>query len=288
MTLRPIEAKLVDDLFVQGGYVLNFTNQTFAEFFRHEVGVDIYDEVYAFRGGSKGKRLIAFTQKAQPKAIAKSLAGLWEYLQADRPDHATEDNRKKLSAIIERLGGGSLSGGDVAEEPKVAHPPLPASGILSALEAEFLALGAMDDRPQERGYAFERFLKRWFDTWGLDSRAAFRTIGEQIDGSFQHDGTTYLVEAKWHRAQTDAAMLHSFQGKIEERPIWTRGLHVSHAGYSAPSSTAFTSRRIILMDGQDIYIALNRKLDPGLVIREKARAASERKNPFAKVLELFP
>ncbi|RVH87325.1 hypothetical protein CN074_19445 [Sinorhizobium medicae] len=32
--------------------------------------------------------------------------------------------------------------------------------------------------------------------WGLDSRAAFRTIGEQIDGSFQHDGTTYLLEAK--------------------------------------------------------------------------------------------
>ena len=42
------------------------------------------------------------------------------------------------------------------------------------------------------------------------------------------------------------------------------------------------------MDGQDIYIALNRRMDPGLVIREKARAAAERKNPFAKVLELFP
>lgn len=288
MTLRPIETKLVDDLFVRGGYVLNFTNQTFAEFFRDEAGVDIYGEVYAFRGSSKGKRLIAFTQKAQPRAVAKALAGLWEYLQADRPDEATDDNRRKLSAIIERLGGSSLPGAAVSEESKVAQPRRPAEGILSALEAEFLALDAMDDRPQERGYGFERFLKRWFDTWGLDARAAFRTIGEQIDGSFQHDGTTYLVEAKWHRAQTDAAMLHSFQGKIEERPIWTRGLHVSHAGYSNPSSAAFTSRRIILMDGQDIYIALNRRVDPGLVVREKARAASERKNPFAKVLELFP
>ncbi|MBB3966855.1 restriction endonuclease [Rhizobium metallidurans] len=288
MTLRPIEAKLVDDLFVQGGYVLNFTNQTFTEFFRHEVGVEIYDDVYGFRGNSKGKRLVAFTQKAQPKAIAKALAGLWEYLQADRPDDATDDNRKKLSAIIERLGGRPLPGAAVVEEPKVTQPLRPAEGILAALESEFLALEAMTDRPHERGYAFERFLKRWLDTWGLDARASFRTIGEQIDGSFQHDGTTYLVEAKWHRAQTDATMLHSFQGKIEERTIWTRGLHVSHAGYSTPSSTAFTSRRIILMDGQDIYIALNRRLDPAIVIREKARAASERKNPFAKVLELFP
>lgn len=74
--LRPIEAKVVDDLFVQGGYVLNFTNQTFSEFFCHEVGVEIYDELYGFRGNSKGKRLVGFTQKAQPKAIAKALAGL--------------------------------------------------------------------------------------------------------------------------------------------------------------------------------------------------------------------
>ena len=250
--------------------------------------MEIYDDVYGFRGNSKGKRLVAFTQKAQPRAIAKALAGLWEYLQADRPDDATDDNRKRLSVIIERLGGRPLPGAAVVEEPKVTQPVRPAEGILVALESEFLALEAMTDRPQERGYAFERFLKRWFDTWGLDARASFRTIGEQIDGSFQHDDTTYLVEAKWHRAQTDATMLHSFQGKIEERTIWTRGLHVSHAGYSAPSSAAFTSRRVILMDGQDIYIALNRRLDPGIVIREKARAASERKNPFAKVLELFP
>lgn len=50
---------LVDDLVVQGGYVLNFTNQNFTEFFSHEVGVEIYDEVYGFHWNSKGKRLNA-------------------------------------------------------------------------------------------------------------------------------------------------------------------------------------------------------------------------------------
>jgi hypothetical protein len=45
------------------------------------------------------------------------------------------------------------------------------------------------------------------------ARASFRTAGEQIDASFQHEGTTYLVEAKWRRVQTNAAMLHAFQGK---------------------------------------------------------------------------
>ncbi|MBB3452496.1 hypothetical protein FHT86_000752 [Rhizobium sp. BK313] len=56
-----------------------------------------------------------------------------------------------MISYIERLGGSFLPGGTVAEEPKVAQPQRPAEGILSALEAAFLALEAMDDRPQERG-----------------------------------------------------------------------------------------------------------------------------------------
>ncbi|SCB40384.1 hypothetical protein GA0061103_5622 [Rhizobium multihospitium] len=41
------------------------------------------------------------------------------------------------------------------------------------------------------------------------------------------------------------------------------------------------------MDGQGIYITLNRRPDSVIAIREKARAAPKRKNPFAKALELF-
>jgi hypothetical protein len=37
---------------------------------------------------------------------------------------------------------------------------------------------------QPRGYAFEKFLKDLFDTFGLQAREAFRLRGEQIDGSF--------------------------------------------------------------------------------------------------------
>ncbi|MFG1404388.1 hypothetical protein [Xanthobacter sediminis] len=59
--LRPVELKLVDELFgMSSGYVLDFTNSTFAEFFRREVGIDIYDNAYAINGRSKGKHLRAF------------------------------------------------------------------------------------------------------------------------------------------------------------------------------------------------------------------------------------
>jgi hypothetical protein len=146
---------------------------------------------------------------------------------------------------------------------------------LADLEAKFMALVRMDEVPQQRGYALERFRKHWFDAWGLDAHASFRTTGEQIDGSFQHDGTTYLVEAKWHNKPADANMLHGFQGKLLERPDWTRGLYVSYGGFSADSFDAFTARRLIMMDGTDIYFALNRRLDLGGVIGAKARHHSE-------------
>jgi hypothetical protein len=136
---------------------------------------------------------------------------------------------------------------------------------------------AIEEAPQQRGYAFEHFLKRWCDICGLDAHAAFRTVGEQIDGSFQHDGSTYLVEAKWLTRPVDAATLHGFQGKLLERPDWTRGLYVSYGGFSGESFNAFTARRLIMMDGTDIYHALNRRLDLGEVIRKKVRHHSERR-----------
>ena len=53
--LRPVELRLVDELFgMSSGYVLDFTNATFADFFRCDVGIDIYDNAYATSGGSKG------------------------------------------------------------------------------------------------------------------------------------------------------------------------------------------------------------------------------------------
>ncbi|MEO7863120.1 MAG: hypothetical protein ABIU05_22330, partial [Nitrospirales bacterium] len=47
------------------------------------------------------------------------------------------------------------------------------------------------------GYAFEGFLSALFAAYGLAPRGSFRLQGEQIDGSFQIQRDTYLLEAKW-------------------------------------------------------------------------------------------
>jgi hypothetical protein len=142
--------------------------------------------------------------------------------------------------------------------------------------------------PQPRGYAFEKFLKKVFDVWGLDGHSSFRLIGEQIDGSFFHSGKTFLMEAKWHDALVGATTLHGFQGKVLDRIEGTMGLFVSYAGFSEDGLQSFSSKRVILMDGLDLDHILSRGLSLGKVIDAKLRHASERKKIFARVSDLFP
>lgn len=102
----------------------------------------------------------------------------------------------------------------------------------------------MEDSRQARGYGFERFLKRWFDAWGLQARGSFKLVGEQIDGSFEHRGSVYLIEAKWTNARTDAAALRSFQEKAGDGFEGTHGLFVSYAGFTDEGLKAFHPRRV--------------------------------------------
>lgn len=237
--LTTTDMALIDKIFgIYGGYVLDFSNDRFAAFFNRDLKIDIYHDRFSVYGTSKGKHLRAFLEISSNAEVVRALNALWEYRETGMLDRGEEEPvpnaRQRLSNLLEKLGGKPLVPDlSAAPPPPVAPEPRgPSEGVLIALEQEFLALTAMDEAPHQRGYAFERFLKRWSDVWGLDGNASFRTTGEQIDGSFQHDGSTYLVEAKWHSRPIDAAMLHSFQGKLLERPDWTRGLYVSYGGFS--------------------------------------------------------
>ena len=294
--IRPIELKLVDDLTgMSSGWVLDFSNKTFAEFFQDEAGIDIYDDAYNEGSGSKGKRLRAFLRKAQPLAVASILTALWEYREIQRiEDERSEDIQNchaRLSAIVERLGGKPLPSHDFSlpQEPEATPVTVrkgPTTSERQKLHDEFQAMFSM--APHPRGYAFEKFLGNFFDAWELDSRGGFRNSGEQIDGSFVHDHEVYLLEAKWHAEPTNAATLLAFQGKIAERPNWARGLFVSYHGFSLEAFDAFTSRQVILMDGMDIMDTLDRGLHLDEVIRAKLRHSVERKESFSRTRVLFP
>jgi hypothetical protein len=142
--------------------------------------------------------------------------------------------------------------------------------------------------PQARGYAYERFLKELFDTNGLAARSSFRLVGEQIDGSFELSGETYLLEAKWKGLPIGAADLRAFNGKIEEKAAWSRGLFVSDSGFTDDGLVAFgRGKRVVCMDGLDLHDMLDRGLSFSEVMAKKVRHAAESGHPFIRVRDLY-
>jgi hypothetical protein len=109
-------------------------------------------------------------------------------------------------------------------------PPQPKSdpAAMDALARDLIAVSALE--PISRGLAFEKLLNSAFAMFNLAPRGSFRLSGEQVDGSFQLDGATYLLEAKWQGPKIGNRELQSFAGSVHTKSAWTRGLFVSYSG----------------------------------------------------------
>ena len=64
---------------MSSGYVLDFSNRTFAEFVRDSTGRDIYDSSYDYASGSKANRLRAFWQKEANPLVGKLMSDMLDY-----------------------------------------------------------------------------------------------------------------------------------------------------------------------------------------------------------------
>nr|WP_289851744.1 restriction endonuclease [Sinorhizobium meliloti] len=246
--------------------------------------VDIDDPIYAEQGGSKGKRLRCFLQKVDDATATRTLQALWEH----RAEHLARTGRQdpiqnaegRFLGLLARLNGQPTNAGEA--------PPRRAFDwrLLAELRDELVRVESL--RAHERGYAFEAFLRRCFDMAGLTAREPFRNTGEQIDGSFLLGEETYLLEAKWHSQPTGVADLHVFHGKLDQKAAWARGLFVSYKGFTTEGLAAFGSgKRLICMDGRDIYDALDRQIPLKAVLERKVRRAAETGRPFIPTRELF-
>lgn len=285
--IRTLDMKLVDDLFeMGGGYVLDFSDRTMSSFFAEELNVDIDDPAYKDFGSSKAKRLRCFLNKVDMPTAVRTLKVLWDYREKIRVNRGREEwvlnAEGRFLSLLNRLQGKP----DAPSAP--AEPPKPAFDRpkIASLKKKLIDLSSFE--PQPRGYAFEGWLTEAFNFFGMAAREPFRLRGEQIDGSFQLHGETYLVEAKWHSAQTGAADLHAFHGKVEQKAAWARGLFISNSGFTAEGLTAFgKGKRVICMDGLDLFDALDREIPLDQVIARKVRRAAETGLPFERLRDLF-
>ena len=144
--------------------------------------------------------------------------------------------------------------------------------------------------PQKRGFAFEDFLDAMFAALRLSPRKSFRLVGEQIDGSFELDRDTYLVEAKWQRPLIGNRELQSFAGTVRSKASWSRGLYISQSGFSKDGLTAFRKNgttQVICLAGTELRDIFEHGLNLIDVLKLKARRAGETGNAFVPVSELF-
>lgn len=79
-SLNPRERRKLEDLFgMNSGYVLDFSNSSFARFFEDEVNRDIYGGAYSSNGSSKANHLRSFWSREDDSLVARVIHGLLEH-----------------------------------------------------------------------------------------------------------------------------------------------------------------------------------------------------------------
>lgn len=94
------EKKIIEKfLGMDSGYVLNFSNRTFSDFFIENFKINIYDDKYADRGESKAKRLRTFWEKESNTLVADSIEKMIEWWESDSLINEEEitNNQKVLA-----------------------------------------------------------------------------------------------------------------------------------------------------------------------------------------------
>ena len=160
--------------------------------------------------------------------------------------------------------------------------------ILLELKEWFLQLAAEDDR-KRAGLTLEKLLNRLFGEFDLEPRQPFRITGEQIDGSFELDGETYLLESKWEKDALSEAPLLVFRGKIEGKSTFTRGVFIALNDISCQAREAITrgkSPSFFVMNGYDLMMILSESIELGDFLRIRRRLLAEEGRvcvPYAEV-----
>ena len=288
-SLKRLDFDLLDYIFeMGGGYVLDFSNQTYSEFFNDELGINIDDNRFCDIGTSKGKRLRSYLKQSKTEEVLRVLASLWQYRETKRKRASIDEEKPELvsefNELLVRLGGKAPV--NKSKSSFVPHDEAINESTAKELLEALMQLAAMDPHP--RGYAFESFLKNLFDVSGMSGRASFRLLGEQIDGSFELDGETYLLEAKWTNLPVNAADLRSFNAKVQDKAAWSRGLFVSNSGFTEEGLHAFgRGNSLVCMDGLDLSEMLMRKIGFKSVLSKKVRRAAETGKPFVRLRDLI-
>jgi hypothetical protein len=255
------------------GYVLNFTNRSFAEFVLDSTGRNIYDSRYDYESGSKANRLRAFWQKEENGVVGKLMGDMLDY------GGGTGAPQEVCRLIVARLlQDRPVPQADTGSQPKEqSSQQHRRSQALGQLKEDFFQFAAERDR-NRAGLALEKLLNRLFEIFELRPRQPFRVVGEQIDGSFELEGQIYLLESKWEKHALPEADLLVFRGKIEGKSTFTRGVFIALNDISMPARDAITwgkAPSFFVMNGHDLTMILSEAISLTDFLRKRVRLLAE-------------
>ncbi|ULH30889.1 restriction endonuclease [Leptospira weilii] len=282
-SLSFIEKQKIEILFgMSSGYVLNFTNRTFQEFILDCLKIDIYK---LYPDLSKANILRSLLREQEDIFAGKLINELLKYQKEILGIHTNEIDDFNFCAGIARrlLGKNDLKQKNTNEEKikpeaKVNFPDL----------KKKLYQVTLIEKPNERGYEFERYLNYLFASFNLSPRTPYKITGEQIDGSFIFNKDTYLLEAKWKRDLIGVDDLRIFTDKITSKSHFTRGLFISFSGFSEYIFQKYNNNqsRFILLTVEELFIMIDREMRFEELLAKKVRALEEEGAIYKFIMEL--
>jgi restriction system protein len=165
---------------------------------------------------------------------------------------------------------------------------------LDNVKSDLFALFSEKD-PHRRGKALEGVLNRLFAEDGIKIKEAFVVVDEngagiieQIDGAVEIDGTVYLVEMKWWKER-----LSRQEVGVHLASVFTRGsvggILISNSGFHpsavADCTAALSQKTVVLVELEEIVMALNQSVPIRELLRSKIQAAQLLKQPLTRPLQ---
>lgn len=248
------EKQLIEKVFGMGsGYVLNFSNREFEEFMKDVVSYNIYQK---YPGLPKAKMLRRFIEDESDVYVGKMIILLINYMKNN--SLCGNISQEDISRLYEfgriKLGKESHKRTQTSQKDRYR------------IDFESLKKSLLDiekkQTQQQKGYAFENYLKELFDVFGLDARPSYRTTNDQIDGSFLLNGNTILIEAKYRTTEISKDDLLLFSNKVKAKSPFTKGVFITLSNPSNKTLEYFydKSSRIILFTVEELYLLCENKV----------------------------
>lgn len=209
-SLTSREKRILEKLFgMESGYVLDFSNRTFAEFFADVVDLNIYSKDYDYSSGSKANRLRKFWTVEDDDVVAEVLAEL--ITLADEDEDADPRLVDRSWDIVDRLRGSSKpvaavrTGGPVAADDQTYEVALSFAGEQRSYVRDVAAV------LKDAGVAV--FFDEDVDLWGKDLAVE---LGE-IYASRSRYVVVFVSEEYVSKSWTHHERQHALAGRLRRR-----------------------------------------------------------------------